>query len=116
MTKQELMEQVWQRDPRCSAGDIALALSKRWPRGQGDGPKRECHFTMANKFLKSKKELIHAKVAQHKALNEFVFATKRFSEVVAKAFHYHGLQWQCHLPKREQTINSLGNAFETIGL
>ena len=49
MNKQQLMQEVFSRDPRgCSAGDIALALNKRWPSRNSE------NFMAANKFLKEK--------------------------------------------------------------
>jgi hypothetical protein len=49
MNKQQLMQSIFEKDPRgCSAGDIALALNKRWPSRNSE------NFMAANAFLKQK--------------------------------------------------------------
>ncbi len=56
MNKQQLMQSVFEKDPRgCSAGDIALALNKRWPSRNSE------NFAAANKFLKDKHEAYRKK-------------------------------------------------------
>lgn len=61
MTRTELMEDVYNKSRgRCSVGDITFALSKRFPKCQGnrhlkDGTITESHTQMAARFLKEKR-------------------------------------------------------------
>jgi hypothetical protein len=55
------MEELYKKDSRCSAGDMALALSKRFPKCQGNrklsnGSETMSHIQMANEFLHRKRK------------------------------------------------------------
>ena len=64
MTREQLMEELYSKNTWVTAGDIALALSKRFPKCQGnrtlkDGTETKSHFEMANEFLLKKRHERH---------------------------------------------------------
>ena len=61
MTRNDLMQKVYDSNHFCSAGDIALALSKRFGKCQGnrklaDGTITKSHIEMGHEFLMQKKK------------------------------------------------------------
>ena len=72
MTRNDLMQKVYDSNRFCSAGDIALALSKRFGRCQGnrtlaDGTVTKSHIQMGAEFLmQKKKEREEQKANYHK--------------------------------------------------
>ncbi len=104
MTREQLMQKVYDSNRFCSAGDIALALSKRFGRCQGnrrlaDGTITKSHIQMGAEFLaKKKKERQIKEDALHKQnfeksvfFREFCGKAHDFAEKAAKelkeAFH-----------------------------
>lgn len=84
MTRQELMEQMWKKDKHVTAGDIALALSSRFPKCQGnrtlaDGTVTKSHFEMAGEFLAEKRKM-------PRELNDYAKKAIAFREFKKAAF------------------------------
>jgi hypothetical protein len=97
MTRNDLMQKVYDSNHFCSAGDIALALSKRFGRCQGnrklaDGTITKSHIEMGHEFLmQKKKERQQQEDALHKQnfeksvfFREFCEKAHAFAEKAAK--------------------------------
>lgn len=91
MTRNDLMEKMYRNNPQVSAGEICLALAKRFPRWQGE------YYAMANKFIKAKKEAYYAQKNAKESLNKRIGKElSRFTNAVSEAFK--GMTWELHLP------------------
>ena len=97
MTHNDLMQKVYDSNRFCSAGDIALALSRRFGKCQGnlklkDGTITKSHIEMGHEFLMEKKrERIKQEDALHKQnfeksifFREFCEKAHEFAEKTAK--------------------------------
>jgi len=96
MTRNELMEDVFKKNPNCSPGDIALALSKRFKQFQGNrtlasGEQTKSHYEMAVEFIREKKKQrassLSNKIKNMKSPMQVVHELGLFSFVSSLAKH-----------------------------
>lgn len=121
MTKIELMESVYNRDPaRCSAGDLVFALARRFPKlAKGDD-----RWTLANEFLKKKREEYFAKKREEQkhreevreAWHEFKDACWEFGRELTHALRREGERYDFSQLEKREEINTVGNAFAKLGI
>jgi hypothetical protein len=121
MTKIELMESIYNRDPaRCSAGDLVFALARRFPKlAKGDD-----RWTLANDFLKKKREEYFAKKREEQkrkeeireAWYEFRGACFEFARELSHALKREGEKYDFSALNKREEINTVGNAFAKLGI
>jgi len=91
MTRKQLMEVTYNNiGPGCSSGDLALALSRRFPQLQGnrhlaDGTETKSHYEQATEFLIQKRK-DKEKERFEKTKNWFEFKVKcnQFADEIAQ--------------------------------
>ena len=121
MTRIELMETVYNRDPaRCSAGDLVFALARRFPKlAKGDD-----RWTLANDFLKKKREEYFQRKREEQkrkeeireAWYEFKGACFEFARELSYVLRQERVSYDFSALNKREEINSVSGAFAKLGI
>ena len=110
MNYNAIMESVYRRNNFCSAGDLALELSRRYPQWQGNFYQKGVEFLVKKK--KEKEELRISKIIEEERKN----GINELAEDLACEFKKYNVRYHLHLPKEDNNIVKLEDAFNKIGL
>lgn len=124
MTKNQIMEEVFSKNPFCSVGDIVLALRTKW-----HGKAKGSYGDDALSFLKMKKIQFQAKRQEYfdnkRGKEAFGKALKVFENIVAQRLMELNLDGSAKgfaeyidliISDKKNNEGNMSNAFQAVGL